>query len=143
MATNTQVVKFGPYFLLERIAVGGMAEIWKAKTVGPEGFERIVAIKYILPTHTQNEDFNTMFIEEARIASSLNHNNIARITNFGIIDGKYYHEMEFIDGRSLRQLVKKTKKLKEKIPINSACFTISEVLKGLNYAHNKHDPITG
>ena len=55
-------MKFGDYYLIDHLATGGMAEVWRAKTVGLEGFERVVAIKYILPTYTQNAEFNAMFI---------------------------------------------------------------------------------
>lgn len=138
-----ELVKFGNYILLDRVAVGGMAEIWRAKTTGGEqGFERIVGLKCILSSYTQNEEFKSMFIEEARIASTLNHSNIVRITNFGSIDDKYYHEMEYVDGKSLRQIVKKARDLGIDVPIDCACFMIAEVCKGLNYAHMKHDSVT-
>ncbi|MCX6113333.1 MAG: serine/threonine protein kinase [Proteobacteria bacterium] len=134
--------RFGDYYLIDRIAVGGMAEIWRAKTVGLEGFERNVAIKCILPSFTQNPEFNSMFIDEARIASTLTHSNIVRITNFGVIDNKYYHEMEFVDGRNLRQILQKCKEEHVSFPIDSACYIVSEICKGLHYAHTKHDSVT-
>ena len=134
--------KFGDYYLIDRIAIGGMAEIWRAKTVGLEGFERNVAIKCILPSYTQNPEFNSMFIDEARIASTLTHSNIVRITNFGVIDNKYYHEMEFVDGRNLRQILQKCKEEHVSFPIDSACHIVSEICKGLHYAHTKHDSVT-
>lgn len=140
---SEELVKFGNYILLDRVAVGGMAEIWRAKTTGAvEGFERTVGLKCILSSYTQNEEFKAMFIEEARIASTLNHSNIVRITNFGSIDDKYYHEMEYVDGKSLRQIVKKARDVGIDIPIDCACFMIQEVCKGLNYAHMKHDSIS-
>ncbi len=134
--------KFGDYYLMDKIAVGGMAEIWRGKTVGLEGFERTVALKLILPSYTQNPEFNSMFVDEARIASSLSHSNIVRITNFGVTDGRYYHEEEFIDGRSVRQILQKCRDNEKLLPIDSACYIISEVCKGLHYAHTKHDPVT-
>lgn len=141
MNNRDELDKFGDYYLIDKIAVGGMAEIWRAKTIGVEGFERNVAIKCILPSYTQNPEFNSMFIDEARIASTLTHSNIVRITNFGVIDNKYYHEMEFVDGRSLRQIFQKCKEEHVSFPIDSACYIISEVCKGLHYAHTKHDSI--
>ncbi len=134
--------KFGDYYLMDKIAVGGMAEIWRAKTVGLEGFERVVAIKFILSNYTQNPEFNSMFIDEARIASTLNHSNIVRITNFGVIEGRYYHEMEFIDGKNVRQIFQKSKEEDKIFPLDSACYLMSEVCKGLHYVHTKHDPFT-
>ncbi|MBN1115502.1 MAG: serine/threonine protein kinase, partial [Oligoflexia bacterium] len=141
MGSNVPV-KFGEYYLLDKIAVGGMAEIWRAKTIGMEGFERVVAIKCILPSYTQNPEFNAMFVDEARIASTLNHSNIVRITNFGVIDDKYYHEMEFVDGRNMRQVLQKCQSARAGLPIDSSCYIISEILKGLHYAHMKYDPVT-
>jgi serine/threonine protein kinase len=135
-------VKFGDYYLMDRLAIGGMAEIWRGKAVGLEGFERTVALKLILPSYTQNPEFNSMFIDEARIASSLNHSNIVRITNFGVTDGRYYHEEEFIEGRSVRQILQKCHDNQRLLPIDSACYIISEICKGLHYAHTKHDPVT-
>jgi len=134
--------RFGDYYLIDRIAIGGMAEIWRAKTVGLEGFERNVAIKCILPSYTQNPEFNSMFIDEARIASTLTHSNIVRITNFGVIENKYYHEMEFVDGRNLRQILQKCKEEHVSFPIDSACHIVGEICKGLHYAHTKHDSVT-
>ena len=139
---NIAPQKFGDYYLIEKVAVGGMAEIWRAKTIGLEGFERVVAIKFILSNYTQNPEFSSMFIEEARIASTLNHSNIVRITNFGVIDGRYYHEMEFIDGKNVRQIFQKGKDINTIFPVDSACHLISEVCKGLHYVHTKHDPFT-
>jgi len=140
---NQELIRFGSYILLDKIAVGGMAEIWRARTVGGiGGFERTVALKCILAPYTENEEFKAMFVEEARIASTLNHSNIVRITNFGSIDDKYYHEMEFVDGKSLRQIVKKARDLGVDLPIDCVSYIIGEVCKGLNYAHMKHDPVT-
>ncbi|MEI6079783.1 MAG: serine/threonine-protein kinase, partial [bacterium] len=134
--------RFGDYYLVDKIAVGGMAEIWRAKTIGVEGFERVVAIKCILPSYTQNPEFNSMFIDEARIASTMTHSNIVRITNFGVIDNKYYHEMEFVEGRNLRQILQKCKEDHVAFPVDSACYIMSEICKGLHYAHTKHDSVT-
>ena len=134
--------RFGDYYLVDKIAVGGMAEIWRAKTIGVEGFERVVAIKCILPSYTQNPEFNSMFIDEARIASTMTHSNIVRITNFGVIDNKYYHEMEFVEGRNLRQILQKCKEDHVVFPVDSACYIMSEICKGLHYAHTKHDSVT-
>ncbi|MEI6092619.1 MAG: serine/threonine-protein kinase, partial [bacterium] len=143
MANNRdELGRFGDYYLIDKIAIGGMAEIWRAKTIGLEGFERNVAIKCILPSYTQNPEFNSMFIDEARIASTLTHSNIVRITNFGVIENKYYHEMEFVDGRNLRQIFQKCKEEHVSFPIDSACYIISEVCKGLHYSHTKHDSVT-
>jgi serine/threonine protein kinase len=78
---------FGKYYLLERINVGGMAEVFRAKAYGVEGFERLVAVKRILPNIAEDKEFIKMFIDEAKIAVQLNHANIAQIFDLGVVDG--------------------------------------------------------
>jgi eukaryotic-like serine/threonine-protein kinase len=78
---------FGKYYLLERINVGGMAEVFRAKAFGVEGFERLVAVKRILPNIAEDKEFIRMFIEEAKLAVQLNHANIAQIFDLGVVDG--------------------------------------------------------
>ena len=81
-----RITPFGKYFLLDRINVGGMAEVYKAKTVGVEGFEKIVAIKRILPSVAEDEEFIKMFVDEAKITSQLSHANLAQTFDLGKID---------------------------------------------------------
>src|SRR5713101_8859179 len=90
--------RFGQYVLLEKIATGGMAEVWKARMRGVEGFQKIVAIKKILPHLSDNQDFIEMFIDEAKLAAQLNHNNIIHIYDLGKIQNSYYIAMEYVDG---------------------------------------------
>jgi serine/threonine protein kinase len=87
-------VPFGKYYLLERINVGGMAEVFRAKSFGVEGFERLVAVKRILPNIAEDRDFIKMFIDEAKIAVQLNHANIAQIFDLGMVDNAYYIALE-------------------------------------------------
>ena len=91
MAALKKPVPFGKYFLLERINVGGMAEVFKAKAFGVEGFERLVAVKRILPNIAEDEEFITMFIDEAKIAVQLTHANIAQIFDLGQVDDSLLH----------------------------------------------------
>ena len=98
-----QPTKFGKFLLLDKIATGGMAEIFMAQTVGPGGFEKIVALKRILPNLSSNQEFISMFIDEAKVTSQLTHGNIVQIYEFGEIDQNYYLSMEFVDGKNLRQ----------------------------------------
>src|SRR6266705_2712546 len=92
---------FGKYLLLDRINVGGMAEVFVSKAFGVEGFERILAIKKILPTMVEDQEFITMFIDEARIAVQLNHANIVQILELGKHDENYYIAMEYVSGKDL------------------------------------------
>src|ERR1044071_8290509 len=89
-----QPVPFGKSLLLDRISVGGMAEVFKAKSYGVEGFEKIIAIKRILPTMGEDRDFIKMFIDEAKIAGQLAHANICQIFELGRIDGSHFIAME-------------------------------------------------
>src|SRR5271170_7695553 len=102
-------IAFGKYYLLDRINVGGMAEVFKAKAFGVEGFERLLAVKRILPNIAEDEEFITMFIDEAKIAVQLNHANIAQIFDLGKVDDSYFIALEFISGRDLRGIYDRCK----------------------------------
>jgi len=136
-----QPVPFGKYLLLDRISVGGMAEVFKAKSYGVEGFEKIIAIKRILPTMGEDRDFIKMFIDEAKIAGQLAHANICQIFELGRIDGSHFIAMEYIWGKDLLQIQNRLRKIKQAMPIAMACFSIAKVLEGLDYAHRKRDPL--
>jgi serine/threonine protein kinase len=130
---------FGKYLLLERINVGGMAEIFTAKAFGVEGFERILAIKKILPTMAEDEEFITMFIDEARISVLLNHANIVHIHELGIHEDTYFIAMEYVPGRDLRTFLERYRRRKEIMPTAQAVFIASKICEGLDYAHRKKD----
>ena len=132
-------IPFGKYYLLERINVGGMAEVFKAKTYGVEGFERFVAVKRILPNIAEDEEFISMFIDEAKIAVQLNHANIAQIFDLGKVDDSYFIALEYISGKDLRGIFDHCNDEGEIMPIPQACFVIMKVCEGLDYAHNKRD----
>ncbi len=136
-----QPVPFGKYLLLDRISVGGMAEVFKAKSYGVEGFEKIIAIKRILPTMGEDRDFIKMFIDEAKIAGQLAHANICQIFELGRIDGSHFIAMEYIWGKDLLQIQNRLRKIKQAMPVAMACFSIAKVLEGLDYAHRKRDPL--
>ncbi|MBL9013419.1 MAG: protein kinase [Myxococcales bacterium] len=136
-----QPVPFGKYLLLDRISVGGMAEVFKAKSYGVEGFEKIIAIKRILPTMGEDRDFIKMFIDEAKIAGQLAHANICQIFELGRIDGSHFIAMEYIWGKDLLQIQNRVRKQKQVMPVPMACFVIAKVLEGLDYAHRKRDPL--
>lgn len=131
---------FGKYILLEKIASGGMAEIFKAKTVGVSGFEKILAIKRIHTQFAQNQEFITMLIDEAKISVFLNHSNIVQVFDLGKIGESYFIAMEYVNGIDLHKYLKRCKRIKQYLPIDIALFIASEVAKGLDYAHRKRDP---
>ena len=106
-----QPIPFGKYLLLERITVGGMAEVFKAKAFGVEGFEKILAIKRILPSMAEDADFIEMFIDEAKIAGQLNHANICQIFELGRVDDSHFIAMEYVWGKDLLQIQNRFRKM--------------------------------
>ncbi|MBX7149103.1 protein kinase [bacterium] len=130
---------FGKYFLMERIAVGGMAEIYKAKTFGVDGFEKLLAIKKILPNYSADKEFIAMLTDEAKLVVKLSHTNIVQIYDLGKVGDDYYISMEYIDGVNLREVINRSKELNQSIPLPLALFMASEIASGLDYAHSKRD----
>ena len=116
-----------------------MAEVFKAKAIGVEGFEKLVAIKRILPNIAEDEEFITMFIDEAKIAVQLNHANIAQIFDLGKIDDSYFIALEYVHGKDLRSIFERLRKRGEIMPIASACYSLIQGCEGLEYAHRKKD----
>jgi eukaryotic-like serine/threonine-protein kinase len=127
---------FGKYFLLERINVGGMAEVFKAKSFGSDGFEKIVAIKRILPNIAEDIEFITMFIDEAKISVRLNHPNIAQVTDLNKVEDIYYIAMEYVHGKDIRTIFERCRSDRTPMTLAQACFLIMKVCEGLEYAHN-------
>lgn len=137
LKTMNRPVDFGNYRLLERLNVGGMAEVFKAKMYGVEGFERLVAVKRILPSIAEDTEFITMFIDEAKIAVQLNHANIAQIFDLGKVGDSFYIAMEYVAGKDLRAVFDKQRALNRPMPHAVACAIMLRVCEGLDYAHNK------
>jgi TonB family protein len=133
--------RFGQYEILERIASGGMAELYKARLTGVEGFQKIVAIKKILPHLADNEEFIAMFANEAKLAAQLNHPHIVHIFDLGKIEGGgYFIAMEYVDGRDLRGLLHSAREVGSPLPIPLAVYVASKVAAALDYAHRRRDP---
>jgi len=127
---------FGPYELTERINVGGMAEVFRARD---PAHERLVAIKRILPSVAEDEEFIQMFRDEAAIASQLDHPNIARIYDVGRVDLSYYLALEFVRGKDLRIIFDRAARKKEAIPLDFILYVMSQACRGLDYAHHRTD----
>ncbi|HUS67950.1 MAG TPA: protein kinase [Kofleriaceae bacterium] len=136
-----QPVPFGKYLLLDRISVGGMAEVFKAKSYGVEGFEKVIAIKRILPSMGEDKDFIKMFIDEAKIAGQLSHANICQIFELGKFEGGHFIAMEYIWGKDLLQIQNRLRKIGQPMPVPMACHIIAKACEGLDYAHRKRDPM--
>ncbi len=132
-------IPFGKYYLLDRIAVGGMAEVFKAKVMREEGFEKLFAIKRILPSIAEDDEFIKMFIDEAKIAVQLTHANIAQILDLGKVGDAYFIAMEYVHGKDLRSITDRMKKKGEPLGIPMCCYIMMKVCEGLDYAHHKKD----
>lgn len=129
--------RFGKYQILERVASGGMAEIFKARLDGIGGFHRTFAIKRILPHLTANPEFVDMLVDEAKIAGLLSHANIVQILDLGNIDQQFYIAMEYVHGRDLDHLLGRCAEKGITLPVPHAVYVLIEMLKGLEYAHHR------
>jgi serine/threonine-protein kinase len=132
--------RFGKYSLLERLGGGGMAEVFRARLFGPQGFKKDVALKLILPQFSDEPDFVRMFIHEANLVASLEHANIVRVHEFDQVDGRYYIAMELVDGRDLRTILSQTRELGRRIQIAEALVIVLGVCNGLASAHGEYTP---
>ena len=130
---------FGPYQLIDRVAVGGMAEVFKAKRAGVEGFEKIVALKRILPHLSENKEFLDMFVDEAKMVVGLAHPNIVQIFDLGRIEKSYYIAMEYIHGRDLRTIMRRARDKGLRMPLDLSLRVVGQVCAALEYAHRKKD----
>ena len=126
---------FGRYQLIERIDVGGMAEVFKAVQRGAAGFERVIAIKRILPHISSDPELIELFIEEAKLAVQLSHANIAQIFDLGETEGSYFIAMEYIDGQSLKALWERWTERGKRLPPEAVCHIVGRVADALHHAH--------
>jgi eukaryotic-like serine/threonine-protein kinase len=128
------------YELLCVLAQGGMGTVWLARMTGKLGFERLVALKTILPSYTHDRQFCDMFVDEARIASQIDHENVARILEIGEDRGFLYHAMELIDGESLRKLQRDVKAAGAVFPMGVALRIAADTCAGLHATHEVCGP---
>src|SRR5438874_12854059 len=106
---------YGKYFLLKKMAAGGMGEIYLAKQQGPAGFQKILVVKKILAHLTENKEFIEAFLGEARLAAQMNHRNVVQVFELGEEMGAYFIAMEYVAGKSLRDVIDVSIKKKEKL----------------------------
>ena len=132
-------IEFGRFELLERIGVGGMAEVWKARVAGIGGFEKILVVKKILPAFASNKTFIEMLLTEARLCAVLQHTNIVQTFENGEINGQYYIAMEYVNGYDLFKVLSRATQVGRRLPVDLCLFVAAEVAKGLAYAHNAKD----
>jgi serine/threonine protein kinase len=136
---NKKPELFGPYEVYERIGVGGMATVHRAKKQGIEGFERVVALKRMLSHLADDETFIKSFVREARLASQLQHGNIIHIYDLGRVGRVYYIAMEYVRGRDLRKILKQSAYATGPMPLAMMLMLARQLCDALDYAHGLAD----
>ncbi|HEY1532486.1 MAG TPA: serine/threonine-protein kinase, partial [Polyangiaceae bacterium] len=127
------------YKVLEKIASGGMAEVFRAESAGLEGFKKTVAIKRVLPHLSEKKQFIGMFLDEARVSAQLSHSNCVQVFDIGVGDNTYFIVMEYVDGADLKGLIEHRKKTNTPFPVEEACLICVRICEGLSYAHELTD----
>lgn len=138
-STVAEPTTFGKYTLLRKIASGGMGEIFLAKQQGPSGFEKLLVIKRILSHHLEKADYLDMFLSEAKLVARLSHQNIIQIHEMGEIDGDYYIAMEYVRGKSLRDVIDELRAEGRTLPLPHVIELGIKLCEGLGYAHQARD----
>ena len=138
----TNPILKGKYALVRKIATGGMAEIFLAKQIGLQGFEKIVVIKRILPHLASNKAYVRMFLEEARTSADLHHSNIVHTFEIDEENGIYFMVMEFLYGQDLRTIFRRLCRRGKTMPHEHVVHVISSACSALHYVHTKRD-LTG
>jgi serine/threonine-protein kinase len=127
------------YRIIERIAAGGMAEVYRAESAGLEGFKKVVAIKRVLPHLAEKKQFIGMFLDEARTSAHLSHSNCVQVFDIGVGDNTYFIVMEFVDGSDLKAIIEHKRGRGQKIPMEAASLICLKICEGLAYAHEAVD----
>ncbi len=130
----------GSYQIIRKLARGGMAELFLARTLGKQSFEKIVALKQILPKYAESQRYVNLFLDEARLAANLNHANIVQVYDIGMEAGNYFFAMEYIHGQDVRTILHRAWRDAEKLPIKFAVQIAMQVGAALHYAHEKRRP---
>ncbi len=129
--------RLGKYEIIKRLATGGMAEIFLARVSGLPGFQKMVVIKRILPQLATKTDFVEMFLDEARIAATLQHPNVVQMYDVGVVEGNYFIAMEYLHGEDVRSISKAVQHKEQRLPIEHALNIVIGLASGLHYAHEK------
>lgn len=138
-STDAQLRAYGQYVLVRKLAEGGMAEIFLAKRLGADGFERNVVIKRMLASLSGLPEFVEMFRDEARLAAKLSHPNIVQIQDLGFTDGCYYICMEYLPGEDFSTTVRTASFRGEYVPVPLVMRVLADAARGLHYAHDFSD----
>ncbi len=128
--------RLGRYQIMRRLAVGGMAELYLARQLGDAGYEKVVALKRVLPHLAEEENFVEMFLNEARLAAGLDHSGIAHVLDFGTEAGEHFMALEYVHGRSVLQMLREAAG-HGGVPRDVALTIVHEVAGALHYAHER------
>jgi serine/threonine protein kinase len=135
-----EMTRLGSYTIVRKLAKGGMAEIYLARSVGPEGFEKLVVLKRILPKYAENPRFVQLFLDEAKLAASLDHPHIVHVYDMGRVDGHYFFTMEYVHGQDVRSILRKASRSKHPLPIAIAVQIARTMASALHHAHERKKP---
>jgi len=127
------------YKVIEKIASGGMAEVFRAESAGLEGFKKTVAIKRVLPHLSEKKQFIGMFLDEARVSAQLSHSNCVQVFDIGVGDNTYFIVMEYVDGADLKAIIEHLRATNRQMPPELACLICVKICEGLAYAHELSD----
>src|SRR4051794_13255719 len=133
------LTRLGRYELVARLAVGGMAEVFLARHGELSGFKTLVVVKKVLPNLAENPEFISMFLDEARIASLLDHPNVVRIVEVGRAANDYFLAMELVQGKPLASLVRRAIDRQKPLDPKLAALIIAHTCQGLHHAHGVSD----
>ncbi len=131
--------QFGKYQMMRRVGAGGMAEVFLASITVAQGLNKQLVIKKIHPAYARSDQFLSMFVDEAKIALSLNHPNIVQVFDFGQVGQTFFLAMEYIEGVDLLRVLQETTRAGKRVPLDIAAYIVQQVAKGLDYAHRKTD----
>jgi serine/threonine-protein kinase len=138
---NQNTVEYkGAFRLLNKVAEGGMATVYEAEQLGPEGFTKRIALKVIHPHYAKKTEFLRLFIDEAKLSANLMHGNVVQIYQLGEVQGEYFIAMEFIQGPTLRNVIDRHYEMGSPIPATLAAYVCSRVSRALDFAHNFVSP---
>jgi len=138
---NQNTVEYkGAFRLVNKVAEGGMATVYEAEQLGPEGFTKRIALKVIHPHYAKRADFLRLFIDEAKLSANLMHGNVVQIYQLGEVGGEYFIAMEFIQGPTLRSVIDRHYEIGTPIPATLAAYVCSRVARALDFAHNFVSP---
>ena len=132
-------VRLGRYELLQPLGVGGMAQVFKARALGPGGFCRDVVVKRILPEHGRDPEFIRMFVDEAKILGMLHHPNVVQAYDFGEDDGVLFLALEYVEGPSLSRVLRTLRGANKRMPPAIVAFVAREICRALECVHELRD----